>query len=143
MALSPVKVASDATKGGALLALGSLGYILGLGIEVVADWQKSRFKSDKSNPNRHKWCDIGLWKYSRHPNYLGEILIWWSIFVMSQPTAPFWSILSPIFVTGLISFVSGIPLLEAKYESKFGNDTEYQQYKQKTPILFPGVFRRN
>ncbi|KAK4752568.1 hypothetical protein SAY87_021366 [Trapa incisa] len=119
-------------------------WALGLLIEATADQQKLVFKN--APENRGKWCNVGLWKYSRHPNYFGEILLWWGIFVASTPVlegAEWLVVLGPIFLTLLLLFVSGIPLLEASADKKFGNVVGYRQYKRTTSplILLPmGIY---
>lgn len=84
--------------------------------------------------NKGKILDTGLWKYSRHPNYFGEVTQWWGMWILSL-TAPygFFGIIGPLTITGLILFVSGIPLLEKK---KAGNP-DFEQYKQKTSMFIP------
>ena len=117
------------------IAIWSLGFLM----ESVADYQKFRFKLKASNKN--KWVNVGLWKYSRHPNYLGEILVWVGIFVFvfsSLNTSQlFVSFLSPLFITVLLLFVSGVPLLEKSYFLKWGNNKEYSNYKASTGKLLP------
>lgn len=115
-------------------------WLTGFIIETLADYQKFVFKNDSRNKN--KFIKSGLWKYSRHPNYLGEILLWWGIFLYTIPALSnleYLSIISPIYITSLISFVSGIPLLEKRYDKKFADDADYQEYKKKTGILFPKI----
>lgn len=120
--------------------IGWIMWTLGFIIEGTADQQKLRFK--KSPETRGRWCNIGLWKYSRHPNYFGEILLWWGIFVASSPVlkgAEWLVIIGPIFLTLLLLFVSGIPLLEESADKKFGNVDGYRRYKERTSplILLP------
>ncbi|KAG9459191.1 hypothetical protein H6P81_003699 [Aristolochia fimbriata] len=118
--------------------IGWLMWAAGFTVEALADQNKLSFKN---NPvNRGKWCNIGLWKLSRHPNYFGEIILWWGIFVASVPVlegAEWLVILGPIFLTLLLLFVSGIPLLEESSDKRFGNLTEYKQYKRATSPLIP------
>mmetsp|Transcript_12649 Transcript_12649/g.18938 ORF Transcript_12649/g.18938 Transcript_12649/m.18938 type:complete len:321 (+) Transcript_12649:105-1067(+) len=142
VSLLPATVAIATRPGGfsPLSTVGLAGFLLGFTVETVADMQKSNFKGDEKNPNRKKWCDVGLWKFCRHPNYLGEMIVWWSIFAMSQP-GPVWTIISPLFVMGLLNYVSGIPLIEARYEEKYGDDPEYQKYKESTPSLIPNLVK--
>lgn len=111
---------------------------VGMSIEATADQQKLQFKS--SPANRGKWCNVGLWKFSRHPNYFGEIFLWWGIFVASAAIlegAEWLVIIGPIFLTLLLLFVSGIPLLEESADKKFGSVVEYQHYKRTTSPLLP------
>ncbi len=117
--------------------LGLLIWILGFIIEVVSDSQKSKF----NKVNKGKFINIGLWKYIRHPNYLGEIIIWIGIFVVSisyiNSIFTFLSILSPIFVFVLLRFLTGVPQLEVRGEEKWGKNKEYINYKKETGIIFP------
>lgn len=113
-------------------------WILGLTLESVADWQKFRFKNRPDNTVR--WVDTGLWKYSRHPNYFGEMLCWWGVFSTLLPYLKGWetlTIISPIYITGLLLFVSGVPPLEKRYAKKYANNRDYQNYKKRTSLLIP------
>lgn len=115
-------------------------FAVGLVIEVLADEQKKRFKSEDAN--KDKWISSGVWKYSRHPNYLGEMVIWWSIFGISSLATPYpmmmmCTSISPIFLSLLLKYVSGVNLAEKKYDQKFGSNPEYLKYKENTPELFP------
>ena len=113
-------------------------YCIGLVIESVADWQKFRFKTKPESKNA--FMRTGIWKYSRHPNYFGEILIWWSIGLMGAPlfTGLEWLyLIGPLFITLLLLFVSGIPLLEKSAEEKWGDDPDYRAYRDTTSILIP------
>ncbi|MBH10623.1 MAG: hypothetical protein CMG74_09795 [Candidatus Marinimicrobia bacterium] len=120
------------------LYLGSLVWLCGFVTEVVADIQKSRFKSDEKNKN--KFIKSGLWSISRHPNYLGEIILWIGISIISFPVLAGWqylSLISPVFVYLLLTKVSGIPILESNAEKKWGKGKDYQAYIKNTPRLFP------
>lgn len=76
----------------------------------------------------------GLWRYTRHPNYFGEVLLWWGIFVIALPLQNgIWGIISPVTITFLLLYVSGIPLLEAKYK----DNVLFQEYKCRTSSFFP------
>ncbi len=113
-------------------------WALGFGIEVLADAQKSRFRADPGN--RGRFIDTGLWRWSRHPNYFGEMLLWTGIAIAAVPSFSGWQwlgLLSPAFVMLLLTRVSGVPLTEARAESRWGADPDYQRYKQRTPLLFP------
>ena len=118
--------------------LGSLTWILGFGIEAIADKQKTVFNTEPTNQG--KWIDSGLWSISRHPNYLGEILLWTGIaffgiscFTGLERVA--W--ISPIFIYLLLTKVSGIPILDKRALEKWGDDPEYQKYRENTPALIP------
>lgn len=113
------------------------GFIL----ETVADIQKFNFKNEPKNKN--KWTNVGLWKHIRHPNYLGEMMMWWAIFLYSFPLLTGWqliSIISPFYISFLLIFVTGIPTLEKKYNEKFKNNKEYQTYLKNTYKLIPFVY---
>lgn len=113
-------------------------WMLGLLVESVADWQKFTFKNDPKN--KGKWISSGLWKYSRHPNYFGEIVLWWGIFVVAIPflsELSWLTLIGPLYIAFILIFVSGIPPLEKRYDKKYGDDPEYQKYKENTSILIP------
>jgi steroid 5-alpha reductase family enzyme len=109
----------------------------------VSDSQKSAFKG--KDENRGRFVSNGLWRYSRHPNYFGEMLVWWGLFVYAVPFldgAAFVVAIGPIFITVLLLFVSGIPLLEKSAEARYGADPAYREYKRRTSILVPLPRRR-
>ena len=116
-----------------LATIGVSMFLIGLIIEAWSDYSKFNHKL-----NGEKWCTAGLWKYSRHPNYFGNILLWFGIFVFCYGyDVPLWTIIGPLWTTFLLLFVSGIPLLEASADKKYGDDSEYLQYKSNTSILIP------
>ena len=118
--------------------IGFLVWIVGISIEVAADAQKSRFNANPEN--KGKFIQTGLWSRSRHPNYFGEIVLWVGVAVIALPVLQGWqwiALISPIFVTLLLTRVSGIPLLEKKADQKWGGQEDYEAYKQKTPVLIP------
>lgn len=121
-----------------LMILGILVWTFGIVIETIADIQKFKFKNNKKNEG--KWIESGIWKYSRHPNYFGEMLCWWGIFIFSIPlqSGTSWlTVLGPIFISYILLFVSGIPTLEKKYSEIYKNNSEYQDYKKRTNLLIP------
>ena len=125
-------------------AVGLSIWLLGFGIEVVADNQKTVFNTEPNNQG--KWIDSGLWSYSRHPNYLGEILLWTGIacFGISCFTGlERFAWISPIFIYLLLTKLSGIPILDKRALEKWGDDVEYQKYRDKTPALFPRLTKRS
>ncbi|MDX9826241.1 MAG: DUF1295 domain-containing protein [Spirochaetia bacterium] len=131
-------VASDAAPRsmGILEVLGLLLWVAGFAIETVSDAQKSAFK----NSGAKGVITTGLWRYSRHPNYFGETLLWWALFVYCLPALSgglYLTVFGPVFITLLLLFVSGIPLLEKSADAKYGGDPAYQEYKGKTSIFFP------
>jgi steroid 5-alpha reductase family enzyme len=112
--------------------LGSAVWLIGFLFEAVADWQLLQFKKDHAN--KGKVITNGLWRYSRHPNYFGEVALWWGVFLIALAVPGGWmTIIGPITITGLILGVSGIPMLEKKYE---GN-AEFDEYKRRTSAFFP------
>lgn len=114
--------------------MGIILWVIGFTIEAVSDWQKNIFKKD--DKNKRKILKTGLWKYSRHPNYFGEVLVWWAIFILILNYDYGWlAVFSPITITCLILFISGIPLLEEKHK----NNKEYQEYARKTSIFIPWI----
>jgi steroid 5-alpha reductase family enzyme len=116
--------------------LGFSLWALGFAIEAVSDTQKSVFKNDPANKNR--FISTGLWKYSRHPNYLGESLLWWGLFIAAVPLFAGWDflvVIGPLYLTLLLLFVSGVPLLEKSADSRHGNNAAYQEYKRRTSIF--------
>lgn len=118
--------------------VGFLVWLFGFGIEVVADAQKSRFRG--SPGNRDRFIQTGLWSRSRHPNYFGEITLWLGIALIAVPVLRGWQwvvLSSPLFVTVLLTRVSGIPLLEQKADRRWGGQEEYEAYKRSTPVLIP------
>jgi steroid 5-alpha reductase family enzyme len=118
--------------------VGFLVWIFGFAIEVAADSQKSRFSANPDN--KGKFIQTGLWSRSRHPNYFGEIMLWGGIAIIALPVLQGWqwvTLISPIFVTLLLTRVSGVPLLEKKADRKWGGQEDYESYKKRTPVLIP------
>lgn len=118
-----------------------IGLILWLGgfsMEVIADRQKSKFRSNPEN--KEKFITEGLWSISRHPNYFGEIVLWLGISVIALPTLVGWqyiTLISPIFVALLLTRVSGVNLLEKSSKERWGDDPAYRNYVASTPSLVP------
>ena len=113
-------------------------WLAGLTIEAMADMQKSSFKADLAN--KDKFISSGLWSISRHPNYFGEILLWFGLYLSASSALKGWklfSVLSPVAVYLLITKVSGIPILERNGLKKFGHLPEYKNYLRSTPELIP------
>ena len=118
-------------------------WLVGFSIEVVADRQKTKFRQLPENADH--FITSGLWAYSRHPNYFGEILLWLGITVIALPTLVGWqyvTLISPIFVALLLIKVSGIRLLEADGKDRWGSDPNYQYYVNNTPVLVPFTGKR-
>lgn len=120
--------------------IGFLVWLVGFSIEVAADTQKSRFNANPKN--KGKFIQTGLWSRSRHPNYFGEIVLWVGVAIIALPVLQGWqwiALISPIFVTLLLTRVSGIPQLEKKAYQKWGGQEDYEAYKQNTPVLIPRI----
>lgn len=112
--------------------LGATIFLVGLFFESVGDWQNYRFKTQPENKGRV--MKYGLWKYTRHPNYFGESLIWWGIALVTlNAEYGYLAFISPVIITWLLLKVSGIPMLEKKYD----NNPEYQEYKKHTSAFIP------
>lgn len=115
-----------------LLLIGFDMWLLGFALEATADRQLAQFI--KSKKKKSAVLDTGLWKYSRHPNYFGEVMIWWGIWIISMSIhSVWWSVLGPLTITYLILFISGVPLLEKRYK----NDKAYQAYALVTSKFIP------
>jgi len=112
--------------------IGLLVWCVGFFFEAVGDAQLARFKRDPAN--RGKIMDRGLWRYSRHPNYFGECLMWWGIFLIALEVPYGWTtVASPVLITFLLVRVSGVPLLERRY----AGNAEFQAYARRTSAFFP------
>ena len=121
--------------------IGILIFIIGFIIEVVADHQKTVFRKDVNN--KDKFISTGLWSYSRHPNYLGEILLWFGVAIMSFSSLQdlqYFTLISPIFVYVLLVYISGIRILENQGDKKWGHLDSYKEYLKNTPKLFFRIF---
>lgn len=112
--------------------IGLCCWLVGFYFQTVADYQLSVFV--KKRRDKNEIMETGLWKFSRHPNYFGELMMWWGIFIIIIPIPnSLWFIISPLTITGLLLFVSGIPLLEKKQD---GNPA-FEAYKKRTSALIP------
>lgn len=121
---------------GIFALVGFLVWLVGFGIEVIADRQKSMFRADPANAD--KFINVGLWSWSRHPNYFGEILLWIGVAIIAIPVLSGWqwlTLISPVFVTILLTQISGVPMLEARADEKWGGQSEYEDYKTRTSLL--------
>lgn len=122
-----------------LVIVSGLIALSGIIFEAFADVQKFKFIQNKNNAG--KWIDKGLWRYSRHPNYFGEIITWYGIYFVSYTwlteRESAMALLGPIFITFMLGFVSGLPMLEAAADKKWGNNPKYKEYKRKTSVLIP------
>lgn len=123
---------------GAFAVIGLIVWLIGFGFEALSDRQKSQFRKNPTNKN--KFIQTGLWAWSRHPNYFGEITLWLGIAIIALPILSGWqwaTLISPIFVFLLLTRISGVPLLEARADKKWGGQPDYERYKANTPVLFP------
>jgi steroid 5-alpha reductase family enzyme len=130
------------SRGGELKLLvwaGVAVWLIGLVVEAMADYQKFRFKlaADKPQP----WIDSGLWRYSRHPNYFGEITVWAGVYIYCFEALSGWGRLiglaSPLLIAAVLLFVSGVPMLEKSADKRWGKDPKYKAYKRRTRLLLP------
>lgn len=129
---------SDAQPLGAMALFGVVVWLCGFGMEVLADSQKAAFSAHPEN--RGQFIRSGLWAWSRHPNYFGEILLWLGVAIVAMPVfqgGEWLGLLSPLFVYVLLTKVSGVPLLEQRADEKWGDDPAYLAYRDNTPVLFP------
>ena len=120
------------------LIVGLIVWVLGFSIEVISDGQKSKFRS--KTENKDKFITSGIWSWSRHPNYFGEILLWCGITIIALPVLQGWqfiTLISPIFIIILLTQISGVRLLELRGRKKWGENEEYQKYLRNTSVLIP------
>lgn len=112
--------------------LGMLVWVIGFVFESLGDWQLYKFKANPAN--KGQLMTQGLWAYTRHPNYFGEATQWWGIYIMALTDfSNWWLFFSPLVITLLVRYVSGVPLLENKYQ----NRPDWQAYKQRTSVFIP------
>ncbi len=115
-----------------LFIVGIIIWLFGFLFEAISDYQLKVFIQNENN--KGKLIDTGLWKNTRHPNYFGEAVLWWGIFLMSLAGgAPWFTVIGPITITVLVRFVSGVPLLEKRLMKRIG----YEEYVRKTNIFIP------
>lgn len=116
---------------GLLDALGAALVLTGVFFEAVGDLQLARFKANPDN--RGKVMNLGLWRYTRHPNYFGDFLVWWGLYVIALSAGQAWTVLSPALMSFLLLRVSGVTLLEKSMQSRPG----YADYIRRTSSFFP------
>jgi steroid 5-alpha reductase family enzyme len=116
---------------GVLEILGFILFLSGFLYETIADYQLAKFRTQE---NAGKLMTSGLWRFSRHPNYFGEATLWWGIWLMAIPEVNgLFTMLSPLVITFLLRYVSGVPLLEKKYEGR----QDWDAYKSAVPTFIP------
>ncbi|MFC2064303.1 DUF1295 domain-containing protein [Chloroflexota bacterium] len=123
---------------GSFAYIGLFVWLIGFTIEAIADRQKSQFRSEPKNKGR--FINSGLWSWSRHPNYFGEIILWIGIAIIAFPLLSDWSyltLISPIFTIILLTRISGVPMLEKRADEKWGGQEDYETYKSRTSVLIP------
>ena len=123
---------------GVVAVVGLVVWLIGFGLEAAADRQKSRFRADPAN--RGAFIHTGVWAWSRHPNYFGEITLWIGVALIAAPVLHGWqwaTLISPVFVFLLLTRVSGVPMLEKKADKRWGGQPAYETYKKRTPVLVP------
>ncbi|WP_372717479.1 DUF1295 domain-containing protein [Novipirellula sp.] len=129
----PVQVGqTDETPLGIMHYVGMIIWLVGFLFEAVGDYQLAKFKSDPQVQS--KVMDQGLWRYTRHPNYFGNALVWWGIFLVSASSSTLWLVVSPIVMTFLLLKVSGVALLERDLA---GRSSEYRDYIRRTNAFIP------
>jgi steroid 5-alpha reductase family enzyme len=116
-----------------LAGAGVLLWLAGLLFEVVGDWQLARFR--RSRPAPGAVLDTGLWRYTRHPNYFGEALLWWGIYLLALSAGAWWSVVGPLLLTFLLLRVSGVALLEKDIGER---RPAYRDYVHRTNAFIPG-----
>ena len=123
---------------GWLVVAGLAVWVAGFAMEAAADRQKRAFRGDPANDGR--FITTGLWAWSRHPNYFGEITLWVGVALVALPALAGWryvTLVSPVFVFLLLTRVRGVPLLEAKAAQRWGDDPTFVAYTSTTPVLVP------
>ena len=140
--LPVVPVLNGAQDANAVTYIGFAVAAFGVSFETVADWQMAQFKAKRDKATRtaqDEVMDRGLWRYSRHPNYFGESVFWWGVWIASASMGGAWTVFSPLLMTWLLTRVSGVPLLEADLQQR---SQAYRDYLLSTPRFVPGRPKR-
>jgi steroid 5-alpha reductase family enzyme len=125
-------ISSEAVPLDPIAILGVLVWLTGFGFEAISDYQLKQFRADRAN--KGKFIESGLWQYTRHPNYFGEVVLWWGIYLIALPVEGAWfTIVSPLVITFLILKVSGVPMLEEAMSSRPG----FAGYERRISKFFP------
>ncbi len=133
-----VPILNQAQDANGLTYAGFVIAAFGASFETIADWQMARFKAARTKAMRGAQDEVmnrGLWRYSRHPNYFGEAVFWWGIWIASASMGGAWTLFSPLLMTWLLTRVSGVPLLEADLQQR---SAAYREYLTTTPRFVPG-----
>ncbi len=145
-----VAVSADNAEIGPLAIVGAMVWLIGFGFETIGDYQLTKFlarkreqaasgKKKKGKKKQPEFMTEGLWRYTRHPNYFGEVTLWWGLWLMvASVSNGIYSIISPLVITILLLKVSGVPMLEAKW----ADNKEFKKYKRRTNAFFPGPARK-
>ena len=123
---------------GVVGVIGIVVWVAGFAVEAVADGQKAAFRADPAHEG--DFISTGLWSWSRHPNYVGEILLWLGVALVAAPVLSGWQcalLLSPVLIYLQLRFASGVPALERRADERWGGQEDYEAYKRSTPVLFP------
>merc|ERR1719195_519196 len=144
LVLSPVTMAisngRNLQKISRVTWLGLASFLFCFGYESTADLQKFLFKENPANAG--KFCTVGLYQYSKFPNYAGEMGVWFSLFLMASPIlqpAHYWTVVSPLFTMLLLNNGSGVPFLRESWEKRYGHLKEYQEWKSATNQYIPSI----
>ena len=132
---------SEQVEFGLIGMVGVAVWLIGFGFEVVADNQKRQFNQQQNS--QQAFIQNGLWSRSRHPNYFGEILLWFGVAIVAFPVLQGWqyiTLISPLFVAALLIKVSGIPQQEKQAKERWADNEAYQSYYRSTPRIFPKLF---
>jgi steroid 5-alpha reductase family enzyme len=136
-ALTAITTSTPAPPG-IWFGVGLAVWLAGFAIEVTADRQKRAFK--RARDRKTEFITTGLWAWSRHPNYFGEIVLWIGMAILAAPAFRGWqwvALVSPVFVIVLLTRGSGVPILEKRADERWGGQPEYESYKARTPVLIP------